>query len=131
MTSCNENKLRDLECDINWYIDEIAHVERDINEYGYAGYTGFQDYQTYFTEEEKNFIASEVRRSFEDVEYLKVLKMELEDLRKEYTNLSDAINIARHMKNSKVFVPTYTEQMFIEDSDVFDESAFGPEIYVM
>jgi hypothetical protein len=63
------------------------------------------------------------------VHNLQDLKKHLKKLRTEYTNVCDAIRIASYIKHGHI-KPATSRPIVIEDADKFDDSAFGPEIYV-
>lgn len=121
-------ELEYLRHDIDESIDLVAKLEYEINTFRSAGFTGFTRFDL-FSKDEQEYLKDHYNQTFEMVQRLEDEKKYLENLREEYQNIHDALMI-RFYESMGYIEKTKTKPVMIEDSDVFDESAFGPEIYV-
>jgi hypothetical protein len=113
---------------IDYAIDYIANLEYEIDTHRPAGYTGFIPFEL-FSDDEKKYLIEEYQFTARMVNNLNQMKMNLANLRTEYTNVDSAIHIESYIKRG--FIKKMTPRpIVIEDSDVWSEDAFGPEIYV-
>lgn len=123
-----QEDLEDLRYEIDRTIDIVEKLEYDIDTYRSAGFTGFVRFDL-FADSDKMYMIEHYKESAEMVKRLDDEKKYLADLRKEYQNVHDELMIRFYESMGYIEKPT-TKPVTIEDSDVFDESAFGPPIYV-
>jgi len=119
--------LSDLENDIEYCIFEISKAEF-LNQRLVPGYSGFQNFDTYYSESEKEYLKSVYKESRENYDYLKKMTAHLETLRNAYTWLYEdfkSIKTISNLKLAKILSPITTAPVNIEDSDVYNETAFG------
>ena len=119
---------------IDYTIDSIAMFEYELNTHAPAGYTlpGYGTCKHRFDQldaAEQKYLEESYKLTWTMVQNLQDLKKHLQKLRTEYTNVCDAIRIGTYIERGHI-KPATTRPIVIEDSDKFDDSAFGPEIYV-
>ena len=125
---------KDLGHHIDYTIDSIAMFEYELNThapagYGGPGYGGCNLRFNQLDEAEQKYLEESYKLTWTMVHNLQDLKKHLKKLRTEYTNVCDAIRIASYIKHGHI-KPATSRPIVIEDADKFDDSAFGPEIYV-
>jgi len=119
---------------IDYTIDSIAELEYELHTHAPAGYggPGYGSCNLRFNqldEAEQKYLEESYKLTWTMVHNLQDMKKHLQKLRTEYTNVCEAIRIGTYIERGHI-KPATTRPIVIEDSDKFDDSAFGPEIYV-
>ncbi|AGE50324.1 hypothetical protein ATCVCanal1_826R [Acanthocystis turfacea Chlorella virus Canal-1] len=118
---------------IDYTLDSIAMFEYELNTnapagYGGPGYGGCNLRFNQLDAAEQKYLTESYQLTWKMVQDLQKLKKLVQKLRTEYTNVSDAIRIGTYI-NRGYIKPATSRPIVIEDSDKFDDSAFGPDIY--
>ncbi|AGE55816.1 hypothetical protein ATCVMN08101_976R [Acanthocystis turfacea Chlorella virus MN0810.1] len=120
---------------IDYTLETIAELEYELHTHAPAGYggPGYGGCNLRFNQldaAERKYLEECYQLTWKSVQKLQELKKLVQKLRTQYTNVCDAIRINSYIK--KGFIkPSASRAIVIEDSDKFDDSAFGPEIYVV
>ena len=120
---------------IDYTLDSIAELEYELHTHAPAGYggPGYGGCNLRFNQleaAEQKYLEECYQLTWKSVQKLQELKKLVQKLRTEYTNVCDAIRIGTYI-NRGYIKPSASRAIVIEDSDKFDDSAFGPEIYVV
>ena len=122
-----QNKLETLRRVMDAEMDYIERLEYEINTFRSPGYAGFSRFDM-FSEGEQEYLKEHYKITNDMWNSLEESKMALSQLRAEYQTIHDELMIRFYVSMGYIENKTVTKPV-IEDSDVFDESAFGPEIY--
>lgn len=119
---------------IDHTLDTIAELEYELHTHAPAGYggPGYGGCNLRFNQleaAEQKYLEECYQLTWKSVQKLQELKKLVQKLRVQYTNVCDAIRIGSYIKRGYI-KPATSGPIVIEDAYKFDDSAFGPEIYV-
>jgi len=106
----------------------ISRLEYEIQNRA-AGYTGFLRFDL-FDEGEQKYLKEHYKITNDMWNSLEESKEILAQLRAEYQDIHDELMIRFYVSMGYI-EKKVVKKPVIEDSDVFDDSAFGPEIYTI
>ncbi|AGE54781.1 hypothetical protein PBCVMA1D_084L [Paramecium bursaria Chlorella virus MA1D] len=125
----HKQMLSDLAHDIEYCITEISRAEFR-NTTLTPGYMGFLDFEN-FSKEEQLYLKSCYGDCHENHMYKMKMTNHLKFLRQRYTDLYDrmeAIKTISTLQINGVLPSVTTSPIMIEDSHVYDDSAFGEKM---
>ena len=125
---------KDLGYHIDYTLESISELEYELHTHAPAGYTlpGYGTCKYRFDQldaTEQKYLEECYRLTWKSVHKLQELKKLVQKLRVQYTNVVDAIRINSYIKRGFI-KPSASRAIVIEDSDVWSEDAFGPQIYI-
>jgi hypothetical protein len=122
----NKKMLSDLAHDIEYCIVEISRAE--FRNFGLTpGYMGFLDFEN-FSKEEQLYLKECYKECHDNYVYLTKMTGHLETLRQRYTYVyeqMEAIKTISSLQINGVLPAITTIPVNIEDSDIYDQTAFG------
>jgi len=122
----HKQMLMDLAHDIEYCITEISRAE--FRNLGLTpGYMGFLDFEN-FSNEDKEYLKQCYKECHENYAYKMKMIEHLETLRNRYTYVYEQLEAVKTISTLQIngVLPAVTTiPIKIEDSDVYDDSAFG------
>ncbi|AGE57836.1 hypothetical protein ATCVNTS1_985R [Acanthocystis turfacea Chlorella virus NTS-1] len=119
---------------IDYTLESISELEYELHAHAPAGYggPGYGGCNLRFNQleaAEQKYLEESYQLTWKSVQKLQSLEKLVQKLRTEYTNVCDAIRIGTYIKRGYI-KPATSRPIVIEDSDVWSEDAFGPQIYI-